>query len=155
MVTINPISQMRKVKSVSGGNNAITLKTQSDAHSEALNATQGKIRLNPLLFKLAQFTRQFELIKQANARCKETFPDCFHHKHKLAEELNELAEILRGGQALIQQHKAAMSAEEKAQAKRFNQAVDYLTFHFNAVCEDVAALDKAGNAYMGLILKFH
>ena len=61
MVTINPISQMRKVKSVSGGNNAITLKTQSDAHSEALNATQGKIRLNPLCI--------FQQIKLGNLPC--------------------------------------------------------------------------------------
>lgn len=145
MATINPISQMRKVKSVSGGNNAITLKTQSDAHREALNTTQGKIRLNPLLFKLAQFTRQFELIKQANARCKETFPDCFHHKHKLAEELAYLSDSLTDGQGLIKQFGHSMTAEQRKQARRFNLAVNYLTYHFQAVCEDVAALDKAGN----------
>lgn len=87
MATINPISQMRKVKSVSGGNNAITLKTQSDAHREALNTTQGKIRLNPLLFKLAQFTRQFELIKQANARCKETFPRLFPPQAQISRRI--------------------------------------------------------------------
>lgn len=143
MAKINPIAQMRQVKSAGGGNHAAQ-KTQSDAHSTISETGKAKTKPNPLSFKLSQFSRQFELIKQANARCKENFPDCFHHKRKLSAELGELAEILRDGQALIQQHKAAMSAQEKARSKRFNQAIDYLTFHFNAVCEDVAVLDKGG-----------
>ena len=64
--------------------------TQGNARSEEKSKYQGKLWANPLAFQFAQLTRQFKLILDSNRKCLEVYPDDFHHKLKMRDEMMDL-----------------------------------------------------------------
>ncbi|QPB42673.1 hypothetical protein [Rodentibacter haemolyticus] len=127
---INPITQIKQAKQ----------KTQSATHRETNTQSKGKLHFNPLALKLAQFNRQFDLIKQSNKRCAEDYPDCFHHKLKLSAECADLIERLNNGRALLKALSITnnLTQEQTALLKSFNQAHSYLVLKLGEVVDDVA-----------------
>ena len=120
-------------------------KAQYNACREPQPKNNPKIALrftNPLSFQYAQINRQFELIKESNQRCKETFPDCFHHKVKLAAECSDLIERLSGGESLLKSlnKRYQLTDTEKAQLTAFNLARGYLTHKLVEICKNIAEL---------------
>ncbi|OOF56031.1 hypothetical protein BKL49_10850 [Rodentibacter myodis] len=118
-----------------------TPKTQQETQGATKGKHKGKLPLNPLALKLAQFNRQFDLIKQSNQLCVEKYPDCFHHKLKLSAECADLIERLNNGRALLKALSTGvtLTQEQTALLKSFNQAHSYLVFKLGEVVDDVKA----------------
>ncbi|OOS01158.1 hypothetical protein B0188_10120 [[Haemophilus] felis] len=98
-------------------------------------------------FVYPQFNRQFELIKDANARCLREFPDHFHHKQQLAKECEDLKGRLSQGYELMKHWRAEkeLTEQELKQYKTFKHAVFYLMGHFEMVVDNVAELQGGAN----------
>lgn len=156
---LNPITKMKKGTKTPS-------KTQYKARSEDLkknpinytdkteNAFKAKLegflkekcnkgeKYQWAFFVYPQVNRQFELIKDSNARCLREFPDCFHHKQQLAKECRDLADRLNQGYELMKGWRAEreLTAEERKQYKAFKHGILYLLNKFNGVALNVEAL---------------
>ncbi len=93
---------------------------------------------------MAQLNRQFELTNQATKRCKENYPDDYHHKIKMRGECLELVKRLKGGKEIYSRlaTKNALSDDEAKAFKQFKQALGYLIFHYQGVADYVTECDK-------------
>lgn len=78
------------VKNANQTNSGPVKNTQGNAGSETKNKYQGKLSFNPLSFEYAQLSRQFKLIHDSNRKCLEVYPDDFHHKLKMRDEMVDL-----------------------------------------------------------------
>ena len=76
-------------------------KTQQEVQSGEKRKYQGKLSFNPLAFEYAQLSRQFKLIHDSNRKCLEVYPDDFHHKLKMREEMVDLIDRLKAGGKLF------------------------------------------------------
>ncbi|MCK9044067.1 hypothetical protein MY943_03735 [Haemophilus influenzae] len=117
--------------------------TQGNARSEAKSKYQGK--LNPLAFKFAQLTRQFKLILDSNRKCLEVYPDDFHHKLKMRDEMMDLIDRLKAGgklfNALAKSQGGTFCRDNQATLKDFNQANGYLIHKFGEVVAQIERLN--------------
>ncbi|MDP8170271.1 hypothetical protein QJU96_03065 [Pasteurella skyensis] len=95
--------------------------------------------LNILSFKMAQLNRQFELTNQATKRCKENYPDDYHHKIKMRGECLELVKRLKAGKEIYKQlaQGKTLSKNEAKAFKEFKQALSYLIYHYENVADYV------------------
>ena len=119
--------------------------TQGNARSEAKNKYQGKLWANPLAFQFAQLTRQFKLILDSNRKCLEVYPDDFHHKLKMRDEMVDLIDRLKAGgklfNTLAQSQGVTFCRDNQATLKDFNQANGYLIHKFEEVITQINRLN--------------
>ena len=119
--------------------------TQGNARSEAKNKYQGKLCANPLAFQFAQLTRQFKLILDSNRKCLDVYPDDFHHKLKMRDEMMDLIDRLKAGgklfNALAKSQGITFCRDNQAALKDFNQANGYLIHKFSEVVAQIERLN--------------
>lgn len=100
---------------------------------------------NPLAFQFAQLTRQFKLILDSNQRCLEVYPDDFHHKLKMRDEMMDLIDRLKAGgklfNALAKSQGVTFCRDNQAALKDFNQANGYLIHKFGEVVAQIERLN--------------
>ncbi|WP_105881676.1 hypothetical protein BV154_003540 [Haemophilus influenzae] len=122
-----------------------TSKTQQETQGEAKSKYQGKLWANPLAFQFTQLTRQFKLILDSNQRCLEVYPDDFHHKLKMRDEMMDLIDRLKVGgklfNALAKSQGGTFCRDNQATLKDFNQANGYLIYKFNEVVAQIERLN--------------
>ena len=115
--------------------------TQGNARSEVKSKYQGKLWANPLAFQFAQLTRQFKLILDSNRKCLEVYPDDFHHKLKMRDEMMDLIDQLKAGgklfNALAKSQGITFCRDNQATLKDFNQANGYLIYNFSEVVAQI------------------
>ena len=120
-------------------------KTQQETQSEAKNKYQGKLWANPLSFQFTQLTRQFKLILDSNQRCLDVYPDDFHHKLKMRDEMVNLIDRLKAGgklfNALAKSQGITFCRDNQATLKDFNQANGYLIHKFEEVITQINRLN--------------
>lgn len=115
--------------------------TQGNARSEV----KSKLWANPLAFEYAQLTRQFKLILDSNQRCLEVYPDDFHHKLKMRDEMMDLIDRLKAGgklfNALAKSQGITFCRDNQTTLKDFNQANGYLIHKFEEVITQINRLN--------------
>ena len=120
-------------------------KTQQEAQSGEKRKYQGKLWANPLAFEYAQLSRQFKLILDSNQRCLEVYPDDFHHKLKMRDEMLDLIDRLKAGgklfNALAKSQGVTFCRDNQATLKDFNQANGYLIHKFEEVIAQINQLN--------------
>lgn len=122
-----------------------TSKMQQETQGEAKNKYQGKLYANPLAFQFTQLTRQFKLIHDSNRKCLEIYPDDFHHKLKMRDEMVDLIDRLKAGgklfNALAKSQGVTFCRDNQAALKDFNQANGYLIHKFGEVVAQIERLN--------------
>lgn len=120
-------------------------KTQQEAQSGEKRKYQGKLSFNPLAFEYAQLSRQFKLIHDSNRKCLEVYPDDFHHKLKMREEMVNLIDRLKAGgklfNTLAKSQGVTFCRDNQATLKDFNQANGYLIHKFEEVIAQINQLN--------------
>lgn len=120
-------------------------KTQQEAQSGEKRKYQGKLSFNPLAFEYAQLSRQFKLIHDSNRKCLEVYPDDFHHKLKMREEMVNLIDRLKAGgklfNTLANSQGVTFCRDNQATLKDFNQANGYLIHKFEEVITQINRLN--------------
>lgn len=115
--------------------------TQGNARSEV----KSKLYANPLAFQFAQLTRQFKLILDSNQRCLDVYPDDFHHKLKMRDEMMDLIDRLKAGgklfNALAKSQGITFCRDNQITLKDFNQANGYLIHKFEEVITQINRLN--------------
>lgn len=133
------------VKNANQTNSGLVKNTQGNAGSEAKNKYQGKLWTNPLAFQFAQLTRQFKLILDSNRKCLEVYPDDFHHKLKMRDEMVDLIDRLKVGgklfNTLAKSQGVTFCRDNQATLKDFNQANGYLIHKFEEVITQINQLN--------------
>ena len=119
--------------------------TQGNARSEVKSKYQGKLWANPLSFQFTQLTRQFKLILDSNQRCLDVYPDDFHHKLKMRDEMVDLIDRLKSGgklfNALAKSQGVTFCRDNQTALKDFNQANGYLIHKFEEVITQINQLN--------------
>ena len=120
-------------------------KTQQEAQRGEKRKYQGKLSFNPLSFEYAQLSRQFKLIHDSNRKCLEVYPDDFHHKLKMRDEMVDLIDRLKVGgklfNALAKSQGVTFCRDNQATLKDFNQANGYLIHKFEEVITQINQLN--------------
>ena len=120
-------------------------KTQQEAQSGEKRKYQGELSFNPLAFEYAQLSRQFKLILDSNQRCLEVYPDDFHHKLKMRDEMVGLIDRLKAGgklfNTLAKSQGVTFCRDNQATLKDFNQANGYLIHKFEEVVTQISQLN--------------
>ncbi|MFU2081592.1 hypothetical protein ACLQ9N_03100 [Gallibacterium anatis] len=90
-----------------------------------------------------QWKRQGELIKLANRKCFEQFPDDFHHKKQMKKESQMLVEGLIQGRELLLEliNKQELDKTQQAKNKAFKRSSKFLIGLLMGVIADVEALE--------------
>lgn len=89
-----------------------------------------------------QWKRQRELIKQANRRCFDNYPDEFHHKVKMKKESQQLREgLIQGLEVMADLLPITLTHAQKAKIKAFKHSSKYLIHYFNDVIKDIETLE--------------
>ena len=135
----------RQLAKVQQANLHSAQKTQQEAQSGEKRKYQGKLWANPLAFEYAQLSRQFKLILDSNQRCLEVYPDDFHHKLKMRDEMVDLIDRLKAGvklfNALAKSQGVTFCRDNQATLKDFNQANGYLIHKFEEVIAQINQLN--------------
>lgn len=121
------------------------LKIRKETHVARLKANiKGNYGLT-LAFQFTQLTRQFKLILDSNQRCLEVYPDDFHHKLKMRDEMMDLIDRLKSGgklfNALAKSQGITFCRDNQAALKDFNQANGYLIHKFGEVVAQIERLN--------------
>ena len=119
-------------------------KTQLGTHRETKPKNKGYYYPIGILGAYAQLNRQFKLINDSIIRCKEIYPEDYHHKLKFRDELNDFSLKLKGGAKLLNQfaQKAELGDGQKAILLNFNAAISYLLFKFKESAELVDKVNE-------------
>ena len=151
MKPTNPMAQLEqwkanhKATSNNEPKNEQVKNTQGNACSEVKNKYQRKLWSNPLAFKCSQLTRQFKLILDSNRKCLEVYPDDFHHKLKMRDEMVDLIDRLKAGgklfNALAKSQGITFCRDNQSTLKDFNQANGYLIHKFEEVITQINHLN--------------
>ncbi|QZP15797.1 hypothetical protein [Avibacterium paragallinarum] len=91
-----------------------------------------------------QWKRQGELIKQANRKCFEQFPDDFHHKIQMKKEGQVLLDGLAQGRELLLEliNSQELNSAQQAKNKAFKRSSKFLIGLLMGVIADVEALES-------------
>lgn len=120
-------------------------KTQQEAQSGEKRKYQGNLWANPLVFEYAQLSRQFKLIHDSNRKCLEVYPDDFHHKLKMRDEMVDLIDRLKAGgklfYTLAKSQGVTFCRDNQVTIKDFNQANGYLIHKFEEVIAQINQLN--------------
>ena len=144
VVNENCESKLRNSEAICEKSKAVK-NTQGNARSEVKSKYQGKLYANPLAFQFAQLTRQFKLILDSNQRCLDVYPDDFHHKLKMRDEMMDLIDRLNAGgklfNALAKSQGVTFCRDNQTALKDFNQANGYLIHKFEEVITQINRLN--------------
>ncbi len=144
VVNENCESKLRNSEAICEKSKAVK-NTQGNARSEVKSKYQGKLYANPLAFQFAQLTRQFKLILDSNQRCLDVYPDDFHHKLKMRDEMMDLIDRLKAGgklfNALAKSQGVTFCRDNQTALKDFNQANGYLIHKFEEVITQINRLN--------------
>ena len=144
VVNENCESKLRNSEAICEKSKAVK-NTQGNARSEVKSKYQGKLYANPLAFQFAQLTRQFKLILDSNRKCLEVYPDDFHHKLKMRDEMVGLIDRLKAGgklfNALAKSQGITFCRDNQTALKDFNQANGYLIHKFEEVITQINRLN--------------
>ena len=144
VVNENCESKLRNSEAICEKSKAVK-NTQGNARSEVKSKYQGKLYANPLAFQFAQLTRQFKLILDSNQRCLDVYPDDFHHKLKMRDEMMDLIDRLKAGgklfNALAKSQGVTFCRDNQTALKDFNQATGYLIHKFEEVITQINRLN--------------
>ncbi|MFZ7198626.1 hypothetical protein [Avibacterium avium] len=90
-----------------------------------------------------QWKRQGEIIKQANRKCFENFPNDFHHKIQMKKEGQTLLDGLAQGRELLLEliNNQELNTTQKAKNKAFKRSSKFLIGLLMGVIADVEALE--------------
>lgn len=142
-LNIEPVKSSVKLKFEKNQN--ANLHSVENTQGETKNKYQGKLWDNPLAFQFAQLTRQFKLILDSNRKCLEVYPDDFHHKLKMRDEMMDLIDRLKAGgklfNALVKSQGVTFCRDNQATLKDFNQANGYLIHKFEEVITQINRLN--------------
>ena len=129
----------RKNSPVTKSKNGLCENPQSESYSEP----KKKLSFNPLHAEYAQISRQFKLILDSNRKCREVYPDDFHHKLKMRDECSDLIERLKGGGKLLNSlaKSSDLDQEQTALLQAFNAGNGYLIRKFAEVVEQINGLN--------------
>ena len=133
----------RFVSEMNRGVKAQNTKTQQEAQKATKAKRLVNILPNPLSLKYAQIARQFKLILDSNRKCREVYPDDFHHKLKMRDECSDLIERLKGGGKLLNSLAKSndLDQEQTALLQAFNAGNGYLIRKFAEVVEQINRLN--------------
>ena len=144
VVNENCESKLRNSEAICEKSKAVK-NTQGNARSEVKSKYQGKLYANPLAFQFAQLTRQFKLILDSNRKCLDVYPDDFHHKLKMRDEMVDLIDRLKAGgklfNALAKSQGITFCRDNQSTLKDFNQANGYLIHKFEEVITQINSLN--------------
>ena len=144
VVNENCESKLRNSEAICEKSKAVK-NTQGNARSEVKSKYQGKLYANPLAFQFAQLTRQFKLILDSNRKCLDVYPDDFHHKLKMRDEMVDLIDRLKAGgklfNALAKSQGITFCRDNQSTLKDFNQANGYLIHKFEEVITQINRLN--------------
>ncbi|EGT80900.1 Hypothetical protein GGE_1517 [Haemophilus haemolyticus M21639] len=144
VVNENCERKLRNSEAICESSKAIK-NTQGNARIEAKSKYQGKLWANPLAFQFTQLTRQFKLILDSNRKCLEVYPDDFHHKLKMRDEMMDLIDRLKAGgklfNALAKSQGVTFCRDNQSTLKDFNQANGYLIHKFGKVVAQIERLN--------------
>lgn len=145
VVNKNCESKLRNSEAICETKKESVKNTQGETHREAKSKYQGKLYANPLAFQFAQLTRQFKLILDSNRKCLEVYPDDFHHKLKMRDEMMDLIDRLKAGgklfNALAKSQGVTFCRDNQTALKDFNQANGYLIHKFEEVITQINRLN--------------
>ncbi|MFZ7224673.1 hypothetical protein [Avibacterium avium] len=90
-----------------------------------------------------QWRRQGKIIKQANRKCFENFPNDFHHKIQMKKEGQTLLDGLAQGRELLLEltNKQELNPAQQAKNKAFKRSSKFLIGLLMAVVADVETLE--------------
>lgn len=90
-----------------------------------------------------QWKRQGELIKQANRKCFDNFPNDFHHKVQMKKESQALLEGLIQGRELLLEliNNQELDKTQQAKNKAFKRSSKFLIGLLGNVVSDVETLE--------------
>ena len=138
-------AQNGSVKNANQTNFGLVKNTQGNEHRETKNKYQGKLSINSLVVEYSQLTRQFKLILDSNRKCLEVYPDDFHHKLKMRDEMVDLIDRLKAGgklfNALAKSQGITFCRDNQSTLKDFNQANGYLIHKFEEVITQINRLN--------------
>ncbi|HDR0612451.1 hypothetical protein [Pasteurella multocida] len=139
---MNPITQMKVAKSTTEPNKLFKAKLEGYLSDGKPTLTLGKG--NGLYVLYTQINRQFQLMKDSNQRCFNEFPDCYHHKIKLARECDDLAERLSKGLLMVEALAVGqtLNKEQKGQIKAFMRGAKYLISKLQGVSFNVDEVQR-------------
>ena len=146
MTRNNPITQLKALKA----------QMQAQKRTESTSKSKGKANAKVSektaqngkegFLAMAQISRMFDQTNASIEHCKLNFPDCYHHKHRLAKECEQLADGLHNGALLLAQlvqlvgHQT-LTTEQKTVLANFKAVKNYLTGNFRATAKHVKAVE--------------
>lgn len=146
MTRNNPITQLKALKA----------QMQAQKRTESTSKPKGKANIKASektaqngkegVLSLPQISRMFDQTNASIEHCKLNFPDCYHHKHHLAKECEQLADGLHNGALLLAQlvqlaGYQTLTAEQKTVLANFKAVKNYLTGNFRATAKHVKAVE--------------
>ncbi len=147
MTRNNPITQLKALKAQMQAQKRTesTSKLKGKANNKASEKNAQKANMQRFL-AVAQISRMFDQTNASIEHCKLNFPDCYHHKHHLAKECEQLADGLHNGALLLAQlvqlagHQT-LTAEQKTVLANFKAVKNYLTGNFRTTAKHVKAVE--------------
>lgn len=143
MTRNNPITQLKASKAQIQAQKRIesTSKPKDKANTRASKKTAQNGKEGVL--SLPQISRMFDQTNAGIEHCKLNFPDCYHHKHHLAKECEQLADGLHNGALLLAQLVGCqtLTDEQKTVLANFKAVKNYLTGNFRATSKHVKAVE--------------
>ncbi|QGM81484.1 hypothetical protein [Otariodibacter oris] len=151
--TQNPIKDLKQWKNAQ--NKATTPQTMSTKGNikakdkPAKKANKATIWFYPLY----QMSYVFQQTKWNIASCKKNYPDCFHFKKRLAKEVAEIDQYLKGGHELLMMFASLekLPPEEALKLKRFHHAIRYLSKQLNDIADYVEQVEKADDEVLNAL----
>ena len=143
MTRNNPITQLKALKAQM----QVQKRTESTLKPNPKVSEKNAQKANEQRFlAMAQISRMFDQTNASIEHCKLNFPDCYHHKHHLAKECEQLADGLHNGALLLAQlvqlvGYQTLTTEQKTVLANFKTVKNYLTGNFRTTAKHVKAVE--------------
>ncbi|WP_311419065.1 hypothetical protein [Haemophilus parahaemolyticus] len=147
MTRNNPITQLKALKAQMQAQKRTESTSKSKGKANTKVSEKNAQKANEQRFlAMAQISRMFDQTNASIEHCKLNFPDCYHHKHRLAKECEKVAQMLDDGGLLLAQlvqlvgHQT-LTTEQKTVLANFKAVKNYLTGNFRATAKHVKAVE--------------
>ena len=147
MTRNNPITQLKALKAQMQAQKRTESTSKSKGKANTKVSEKNAQKANEQRFlAMAQISRMFDQTNASIEHCKLNFPDCYHHKHRLAKECDKVAQMLDDGGLLLAQlvqlvgHQT-LTTEQKTVLANFKAVKNYLTGNFRATAKHVKAVE--------------
>ena len=147
MTRNNPITQLKALKAQMQAQKRTESTSKSKGKANTKVSEKNAQKANEQRFlAMAQISRMFDQTNASIEHCKLNFPDCYHHKHRLAKECEKVAQMLDDGGLLLAQlvqlvgHQT-LTTEQKTVLANFKAVKNYLTGNFRTTAKHVKAVE--------------